>query len=54
MKGDQRLAHIVFRNGALFVPKEKVVLQKLLSLYRLVTVSRIEYLPHPIATYYLP
>jgi len=33
MKGDQRLSHIVFRNGALFVPKEKTVLQKLLSLY---------------------
>ena len=33
MKGDQRLAHIVFRSGGLFVPKEKTVLQKLLSLY---------------------
>ena len=33
MKGDQRLEHIVFRAGALFVPKEKVTLQKLLSLY---------------------
>ena len=33
MKGDQRLSHIVFRNGALIVPKNKVVLQKLLSLY---------------------
>ena len=33
MKGDQRLSHIVFRTGALFVPKEKTVLQKLLSLY---------------------
>jgi len=33
MKGDQRLAHIVFRNGHLHVPKEKTVLQKLLSLY---------------------
>ena len=33
MQGDQRLAHIVFRNGALFVPKQKTVLQKLLSLY---------------------
>jgi hypothetical protein len=31
MKGDQRLSHIVFRNGSLFVPKEKTVLQKLLS-----------------------
>jgi len=33
MKGDQRLAHIIFRDGSLFVPKEKTVLQKLLSLY---------------------
>jgi len=33
MKGDQRLSHIVFRNGALFVPKEKTILQKLLSIY---------------------
>jgi len=33
MQGDQRLAHIVFRNGALFVSKEKTVLQKLLSMY---------------------
>ena len=33
MKGEQRLEHIVFRNGALFVDKEKTVLQKLLSLY---------------------
>jgi len=33
MKGDQRLEHIIFRAGSLFVPKEKTVLQKLLSLY---------------------
>jgi len=33
MKGDQRLSHIVFRSGNLFVPKEQTVLQKLLSLY---------------------
>jgi len=33
MVGDQRLAHIVFRNGTLHVPKNKVTLQKLLSLY---------------------
>ena len=33
MKGDQRLDHIVFRNGTLYVEKEKTVLQKLLSLY---------------------
>jgi len=33
MKGDQRLEHIIFRSGTLFVEKEKVTLQKLLSLY---------------------
>jgi hypothetical protein len=33
MKGDQRLEHIIFRSGTLFVEKEKTVLQKLLSLY---------------------
>jgi len=33
MQGDQRLEHIVFRSGSLFVPKEKTVLQKLLSMY---------------------
>ena len=33
MKGDQRLSHIIFRNGALHVTREKTVLQKLLSLY---------------------
>jgi hypothetical protein len=31
MQGEQRLEHIIFRNGALFVPKNKTVLQKLLS-----------------------
>ena len=33
MVGDQRLEHIVFRAGSLFVPREETVLQKLLSLY---------------------
>ena len=33
MKGDQRLSHIIFRNGMLPVPKEKTILQKLLSTY---------------------
>jgi len=33
MKGDQRLSHIVFRNGYLVVEREKQTLQKLLSLY---------------------
>ncbi len=33
MEGEQRLSHIVFRNGALSVPRTKTTLQKLLSLY---------------------
>ena len=33
MKGEQRLEHIVFRSGSLYVPKEKTTLQKFLSLY---------------------
>jgi len=33
MHGDQRLDHIIFRNGYLNVPRNKVTLQKLLSLY---------------------
>ncbi len=33
MKGDQRLEHIIFRNGMLIVEKQKTVLQKLLSVY---------------------
>jgi len=33
MQGEQRLEHIIFRNGVLFVPKNKTVLQKLLSVY---------------------
>jgi hypothetical protein len=33
MQGDQRLEHIVFRNGLLQVPRNKTVLQKMLSLY---------------------
>ena len=33
MQGDQRLEHVIFRNGLLIVEKEKTVLQKLLSLY---------------------
>jgi hypothetical protein len=32
-KGQARLAHIVFEDGVLFVPKEKQPLQKLLSIY---------------------
>lgn len=33
MIGEQRLEHIIFRNGTLSVPRNKQVLQKLLSLY---------------------
>ena len=33
MKGDQRLSHIIFRNGVLYVEKTKTVLQKFLSMY---------------------
>ena len=33
MTGDQRLSHVIFRNGVLFVERQKTVLQKLLSLY---------------------
>ena len=33
MKGDQLLSHIIFRAGVLFVPKQEIVLQKLLSIY---------------------
>ena len=33
MKGEQRMEHIIFRNGALHVPREQTVLQKLLSIY---------------------
>ena len=33
MQGDQRLEHIIFRSGALHVPRAQQTLQKLLSLY---------------------
>ena len=33
MKGNVRREHIVFRNGSLYVPKNKVTLQKFLSIY---------------------
>ena len=50
MKGDQRLEHIIFRNGALFVEKEKTVLQKLLSLYHPeVNKTYYEYKPAKVA-----
>ena len=33
MKGDLRMEHVIFRDGVLTVPKQKVMLQKLLSIY---------------------
>ena len=33
MKGDQRLDHVIFRSGSLYVNREQQTLQKLLSLY---------------------
>ena len=33
MQGDQRMEHVIFRNGMLIVEREKTVLQKLLSIY---------------------
>ena len=33
MQGDQRMEHVIFRNGMLVVEREKTVLQKFLSLY---------------------
>ena len=42
MIGDQRLEHIIFRDGSLYVGREKTVLQKLLSLYH----------PHKDTVYY--
>jgi len=33
MQGEQRLSHIIFRNGVLAVPKNKSTLQKFLSIY---------------------
>ena len=33
MKGDKRPDHVIFRDGVLFVEREKTVLQQLLSLY---------------------
>ena len=33
MVGEQRLEHIIFTNGSLFVPREKTILQKMLSIY---------------------
>jgi hypothetical protein len=51
-EGQVILGRIVFKNGELRVPKEQVVLQKLLSLYHPATHSGIirEYKPETIAT----
>ena len=50
MVGEQRLEHIVFRNGALHVTREKQTLQKLLSLYHPdKDVMFFEYKPQEIA-----
>ena len=50
MQGDQRLSHIMFRNGALYVPKNKVMLQKFLSIYHpLADVLFYEYKPTKVA-----
>ena len=52
MKGEQRLEHIIFQNGNLFVPKNKTVLQKLLSLYHPHNGSLfIEHKPEEVAKY---
>ena len=52
MKGDQRLEHIIFQNGNLFVPKNKTVLEKLLSLYHPHNGSLfIEHKPEEVAEY---
>lgn len=45
-KGEVTLGHIMFREGVLSVPKEKVALQKLLSIYHpLLNVKYYEYNP---------
>jgi hypothetical protein len=50
--GNATLGRIIFRDGVLRVPKENVVLQKLLSLYHPFTKSGVieEYAPEQIAT----
>ena len=50
--GNATLGRIIFRDGVLRVPKENVVLQKLLSLYHPFTKSGVieEYTPEQIAT----
>ena len=49
-KGEVTLGHITFRDGTLTVPKERIALQKLLSLYHPMKDSRYkEHIPQKIA-----
>ncbi|MDH3882914.1 MAG: hypothetical protein OET63_01765 [Desulfobacterales bacterium] len=49
-KGEVTLGHITFRDGTLNVPKEKIALQKLLSLYHpMKTLRYKEHIPQQIA-----
>ena len=49
-KGEVTLGHITFRDGTLTVPKEKIALQKILSLYHPMKDRRyIEFIPNQIA-----
>ena len=49
-KGEVTLGHITFRDGTLNVPKEKVALQKLLSLYHpLIKTKYYEHVPQMVA-----
>jgi hypothetical protein len=49
MKGPQRLSHIIFRDGDLYVPKEKQILQKFLSMHPDLNKKFIEHNPVQIA-----
>lgn len=49
MKGVQRLSHIIFRDGQLYVPKEKQTLQKFLDLHPWNGQKFTEYNPEVIA-----
>ena len=49
MKGPQRLSHIIFRDGNLFVPKEKQILQKFLSMHPDLGTRFVEHNPVQIA-----
>ena len=49
MKGPQRLSHVIFRDGNLYVPKEKQILQKFLSMHPDLNQKFIEHNPVQIA-----